>query len=143
MSLNYTRLKTAHGKSLRGIWNVFPILLGVLLLISLVTIFIPKSFYTHLFSGNLFGDSLIGSALGSLLTGNPVAGYILGNGFLKNGVSLVAVTAFITAWTTVGIVQLPAESLILGKRFAFFRNITAFFMSIIVAIITVLIFNLF
>jgi len=137
--LNYERLKEANTKALKGLWDVAPIILGVLLLVSIITVIIPKSAYEYLFTGNYFFDSLIGSLLGSMLTGNPITGYILGAGFLKNGISLVAVTAFIAAWTTVGIVQLPAESLILGKRFAISRNISAFIMAIIVAIITVLI----
>ena len=137
--LNYTKLKKANVKALIGLRNVLPIIFGVLLLVSIITVIVPKSAYNYLFTGSYFLDSLIGSLLGSILTGNPVTGYILGSGFLKNGISLVAVTAFIAAWTTVGIVQLPAESLILGKRFAILRNISAFFMSIIVAIITVLI----
>jgi len=137
--LNYKRLKEANVKALKGLRDVFPIIFGVLLLVSIITVIVPKSAYAYLFTGNYFLDSLIGSLLGSILTGNPVTGYILGSGFLENGISLVAVTAFIAAWTTVGIVQLPAESLILGKRFAILRNISAFFMSILVAIITVIV----
>jgi len=137
--LNYEKLKEANAKALKGVWDVFPIILGVLLLVSIITVIVPKSAYAYLFTGHYIIDSLVGSLLGSILTGNPVTGYILGSGFLKNGISLVAVTAFIAAWTTVGLVQLPAESLILGKRFAILRNINAFIMSIIVAIITVII----
>jgi hypothetical protein len=38
---------------------------------------------------------------------------------------------------TVGFVQLPAESMILGKRFALLRNLFSFVLAIIVAVITV------
>lgn len=141
-NLNSAKLKESHRKALKGLLDVLPIIFGVLLLVSMVTVLIPKSAYGYLFSGNLFFDSVTGSILGSLLTGNPVTGYILGNGFLKNGISLVAVTAFLASWTTVGIVQFPAESMILGKRFAVFRNISAFFMSMVAGIITVLIVNI-
>lgn len=137
--LNYEKLKKANIKALKGLGDAFPILLGVLLLVSIIMVIVPKSAYGYLFTGKYFFDSLIGSLLGSILSGNPVTGYILGGGFLKKGISLVAVTAFIAAWTTVGLVQLPAESLMLGKRFAILRNISAFFMAIVVAIITVLI----
>jgi uncharacterized membrane protein YraQ (UPF0718 family) len=126
-------------KALNGIIEILPILMGVLLLVSIVTVMVPKSFYAALFNGNLFRDSLTGSLLGSLLAGNPVTAYILGSGFLQNGVSIIAVTAFIAAWTTVGVVQLPAEAMILGKKFAFSRNISAFILSILVAISTFLI----
>lgn len=139
---NLERFKKANIKALKGLKDVSLIIFGVLLLISIITVIVPKSAYEHLFTGNCFLDSFIGSLLGSVLTGNPVTGYILGKGFLVNGVSLVAVTAFLVAWVTVGIIQFPAESLILGKKFAIFRNISAFFMSIFVAIITVIIINI-
>jgi len=58
---------------------------------------------------------------------------------LERGVSLIAVTAFIVAWVTVGVVQFPAEVAILGKRFAIARNAVAFISAIIVALITSLI----
>ncbi|OYT31107.1 hypothetical protein B6U93_04115, partial [Candidatus Woesearchaeota archaeon ex4484_78] len=87
-------------------------------------------------------DPLIGSSLGSVLAGNPITSYIVSGELLKQGVSLVAVTSFIVAWVTVGIVQLPAESLLLGKKFAIVRNITSFIFSIVVAIITVAMVNL-
>ena len=58
---------------------------------------------------------------------------------LKQGISLLAVTAFLVAWVTVGLVQLPAEAMLLGKKFAIIRNITSFVFAIIVAVITVMI----
>ncbi len=140
--LNISKLKESNKKALRGLWDVFPIIFGVLLLVSMLTIVIPKSFYGILFNGNLFRDSITGAMLGSVLTGNPVTGYIIGKGFLVNGVSLIAVVSFITAWTTVGLFQLPAESLVLGKRFAVVRNISAFIISIVVAVTTVMIINI-
>ena len=75
--------------------------------------------------------------MGSVLAGNPVTSYVLGGELLTQGVNLVAVTAFLVAWVTVGFVQLPAESMMLGKKFAISRNILSFIFSIIVAIITV------
>ncbi len=143
MKINKQKLKQANKKAQKAFLKVLPIILGMLLIVSMVNNLVPKSFYSHFFSGHIFSDSLIGALLGSLLMGNPISAYILGDGFIKNGVSLVAVTAFLTAWTTVGIIQLPAESIVLGKEFAIFRNLTAFVMSIITAILTVYIMGFF
>ena len=41
---------------------------------------------------------------------------------LEGGVSLLAVTAFILTWVTVGVAMLPLEAKFLGKRFAVARN---------------------
>ena len=133
------KIKESFIKASKSLVNSAPILVGVMLLISLVTTLIPKTVIATLFQGNYIVDTLIGSALGSILAGNPVTSYVLGGELLSAGVSLLAITAFLVSWVTVGFVQLPAESMLLGKRFAITRNVTAFIFSIIVASITVLV----
>jgi len=137
-----SKLKKAIIKSSKSLGNSIPILVAVVLLIGLANALIPKSFYASIFSKNPVLDSFIGSALGSVLAGNPVTSYILGGEFLKEGISLVAVTAFLVAWVTVGLIQLPAESFFFGKKFAIIRNAVSFIFSIIVAIITVFLVSL-
>ncbi|MBN2585220.1 hypothetical protein JXA59_01035 [Patescibacteria group bacterium] len=117
---------------------VMPVILGIFLLLSLMNTAIPKSFYAKLFTGNLWLDSFVGAAVGSISVGNPLTSYIVGGEMLNQGVSLVAVTAFLLGWVTVGIIQLPAESLMLGKRFAITRNLVSFILAIVVAVLTVL-----
>jgi hypothetical protein len=75
--------------------------------------------------------------MGSITAGNPLAGYILGGELLAGGASLIAVTAMIVSWVTVGIVQLPAEALLLGRRFAMLRNLLSFLFAIAIAFLTV------
>ena len=132
-------MKQAIMKSAKSLWKSFPMILGTILLISLISTLIPKSFYINVFSKNIILDSFIGSLVGSISAGNPITSYIFGGELLTQGVSLLAVTAFLVAWVTVGLIQLPAESAILGKKFALLRNISAFIFAIIVAIITILI----
>jgi uncharacterized membrane protein YraQ (UPF0718 family) len=137
------KIKTAVQKSVRAILNSLKLLIGVVLLVGIVNSLVPKSFYQTLFCQNLFIDSAIGSSLGSILVGNPITSYILGGEMLQQGVSLVAVTAFLVAWVTVGLVQFPAEAILLGRSFAFWRNVLSFFFSILVALVTVLILSFF
>ncbi len=132
-----TRLTKSIKKTAKQLYNMLPVLLGVILLVSLANTLIPKEAYAKVFSKNAIIDSVIGSALGSILAGNPITSYILGGEMLNQGVSLIAVTAFLVAWVTVGIVQFPAEAMILGKRFAIIRNASAFLLAIIVSIATV------
>ncbi len=135
--MNNTLIKQSIFKSAKGLWLALPMILGTILLISLISVIVPKSFYTLVFSKNPFIDSFIGSLIGSISAGNPITSYIFGGEMLDQGIGLIAVTAFIVSWVTVGLIQLPAEFVILGKKFALLRNITAFMLSIIVAIITV------
>ena len=136
------RFKESVVKSLRAMYRSLPIIFGVIILISLMNVLVPKTFFTTLFQGNLLFDSFIGSVLGSILAGTPITSYVIGGELLKQGISLIAVTAFIVSWVTVGIIQLPAEMMLLGKKFAIVRNVTAFILSIIVAIVTVVILSI-
>ena len=135
--MDIEKLKQSNKAAFKAFSNILPIIFGVLLLISILTNTIPSSFYQRLFTGNTLLDSLIGDILGSILLGNPVTGYIISNELLTNGVSLVAVTTFIVAWVTVGMVQSPVEAKALGKQFTVIRNLSAFVMAMIVAVITV------
>jgi len=112
-------------------------LLTVILLFGLFRSFVPDRMLSAVFTGELLRDTVIGSLIGSISSGNAVTSYIIGGELLKENVSLIAVTAFIVAWVTVGIIQVPAEAAILGKRFACVRNILAFVLSVLVSIGTV------
>lgn len=125
-------------KAVKGFLKVSPVIFGVILLIGLFKIFVPPKLISTVFTGELFRDTFIGSIVGSISAGNPITSYIIGGELLKEGVSLFAVASFITAWVTVGIIQIPAEASILGKRFSLLRNGLGFLFSIIVAIATVL-----
>lgn len=123
-------------KAFKSIAEMFPLLFGIILLLGLVRTLISKKIISSLFMGKLLQDTVIGSIIGSVAAGNPITSYIIGGELLERGVSLFAVTSFIVAWVTVGAVQLPAEAVILGRRFAFTRNILSFIFSIVVAIAT-------
>ena len=131
-------MKTALKKTITGFTQFLPIFFSVVLLLSLMISAVPKAFYTSIFSGNLFWDPLLGAFFGSISGGNPITGYVLAGELLAQNVSLLAVTAFLLAWVTVGLIQLPAESIMLGKKFAIIRNIVSFFMAIIIATLTII-----
>ena len=142
IEMNRKKTKNALLGAAKSFYRALPILLGVILLISLVSTIIPQEKLILIFSKNLLGNILIATSLGSILAGNPINSYILGGEFLSLGINLIAVTSFLIAWVTVGIVQLPAEMMMLGKRFAITRNVLSFIFSIIIALLIVLILNL-
>jgi len=134
-----TSIQTSMKKAAKSLWSSLPIIIGTILLISLITVLVPRSFYTQVFSNNMYLDPVVGSLVGSISAGNPIVSYILGGELLSQGLSMLAVVALLVAWVTVGIVQMPAEANMLGGRFAVLRNITAFFLAILVSVITVVI----
>ena len=106
--------KLAFFNTPRAFKKSLPILMGVLMLLALADTLIPKQTYRLMFSGNWFFDPLIGAALGSISGGNALTSYIIGGELRHEGVSMMAITAFIVSWVTVGMIQLPAEALMLG-----------------------------
>jgi hypothetical protein len=115
-----------------------PILVGVLLLVALANAAVPKDAFSRVFTGIGVVDALIGAAVGGVAAGNPLTSYVIGGELLENGVSLFAVIAFVVSWVTIGVVQLPAESLMLTRRFALVRNVVSFVLAVIIAAATVL-----
>lgn len=134
-------IKQSANQSAKNLLNALPIILTILLLISLLSQILTKGFYQKIFTGS-FIDTFIGSFIGSISIGAPIISYIIGGEILNQGVSLIAVTAFIVSWVSVGVLTFPFEAKYLGKKFALVRNIFSFIFSIIVAFTTVAIFNL-
>jgi len=129
-------IKESAKKALQTFKTAIPIMIGILLLINLLNTFLRDS-YTKVFTGNVLIDPLIGAVAGSISFGIPVTSYIVGGELLSAGVSLMAVTAFIMAWTTVGLAMLPLEATFLGKRFAVVRNTINFIFSMIISILLI------
>jgi uncharacterized membrane protein YraQ (UPF0718 family) len=131
------KIKKAANGLLNNMKMSLPILTGILLLIGLINAVIPGELLTKVFTGRKWLDPIIGALIGGVAAGNPLTSYIIGGELLKNGIGLTAVLAFILSWVTVGTVQLPAESLMLGKNFALARNGISFVMAIAIALLTV------
>jgi uncharacterized membrane protein YraQ (UPF0718 family) len=119
------------------LWNAVPIITTVVLLVGLLRTYVPPGRIQSVFAATPVIDVALGTALGSISTGNAITSYILGGELLAQGVSLLAVTAFIVAWVTVGVVQFPAEASILGRRFALVRNATSAVLAVAVSMVTV------
>lgn len=126
-------------RAAKGIFNALPLLLGVTLLISIVITLVPTNTLISFFGKDMFLNTLIGAVLGSILAGNPINSYVIAGELISFNIGIIAVTAFLISWVTVGIVQLPAEIMILGKKFAIKRNLLSFVFSIIIAVLIYLI----
>lgn len=117
--------------------DALPSVAGMLLLTSLLVALLPGEVISRLFGHGGGLDVWIAAALGSVAAGSPIAGYVLGGELLARGASLAAVTALLVSWVTVGIVQLPAEALLFGWRFAVVRNVVSFLLAVALAYLAV------
>jgi uncharacterized membrane protein YraQ (UPF0718 family) len=121
-----------------SIYYVSPMILSVLGLSAILLTFISPEQIKTIFTGNPFTDTILGTFTGAVMMGNAMISYILGGQLLQMGVSLYAVTAFLLAWVTLGIVQIPMELSFFGKKFVIIRNTMAFFTTLIISILIVL-----
>ena len=135
------RLKKSALSTMKSLWNLLPILLAVLLIAALIVQLIPDIMKSGLFGQSSLTDTLLAAIIGSISTAQPIVSYIFGGELLKAGINLMAVTALIVTWVTVGIVPFPAEAASLGTRFTLWRNIWAFIAALIVSVLTVGIIN--
>lgn len=130
-------LTHACRQALTQIGSMLPIIAGVVFLMGLLSAFAPGPMLSDFFRGSTLLGILKGALVGSFFTGNPANSYIIGKQLLDQGIGIGVVIALICAWVTVGIVQLPAESAALGKRFAITRNILCFILSMGIALVMV------
>ncbi len=130
-------VKKIFFKSLKGLLNALPMMIGIILLIGLMKSFISFESVAGIFTQNKFIDTAIGAFLGSILAGNSINSYIIGNEMIISGVSLFAVTAFLISWVTVGFVQIPMEREFLGTRLTLTRNILSILFAIVISLSTV------
>jgi uncharacterized membrane protein YraQ (UPF0718 family) len=135
--MDWKDINSAFYRAARSFTMAIPVLLGVVLFIGLFKVYVPTEAISIVFTGSALGDTFIGAMIGSVSGGNPINSYIIGGELLDKGVSLLGVTSFLLAWVTVGIIQLPAEAAILGKRFAVTRNLIAFFLAMILSVVLV------
>jgi uncharacterized membrane protein YraQ (UPF0718 family) len=117
-----SKVRPAANRTFRLFLKIFPILLGVLALVSLITAAFPAERIAGLLPAQGILGTLAGVFLGGVFAGNPVTSYVLAGELMAGGVSLTAVTAFIVSWVTLGILHIAAEGAILGLRFTLFRS---------------------
>lgn len=129
-------------KSGKSILRALPLIIGVVLLMGLFRIYIPVVSIKNLFKGNILIDTLTGALAGSIFAGHSSTSYIMCGELYKDGISLFAILAFIIAWDTIGLTQMPVEISYFGKKFTITRNILCFIFSILVAAAVTLTLNI-
>ena len=124
---------TSLKKTAKMLFRVLPNIFAVVLLSGLIMEFVPLDRLSEYLGGGFFSDGLVGAGIGSISIGNPLVSYVLGGALLEQGISLMAVTALLVSWVTVGSIQLPAEIQTFGARFALLRNGISFVFALIIA----------
>jgi len=127
------KIQTVSINTLKSLWMIMPMLLAVIALVGLFETYITPQMIHSFFDGNMIHDTVLGTTAGAVSVGQPFLSYIIAGELLKEGVSLYAVTAFILAWVTLGVIQLPLEFSIFGMKFAIIRNLLSILFAFLVS----------
>lgn len=130
------KTKMALKKAWKAFENILPQFLTVLVIIGLAfAIFTPEEIQ------RVLGESagVLGVIL-SLIIGSAVfiPGFVafpLASALLENGAGYAQVAAFISSLMMVGVITIPLEVSIFGKKSTVIRNVAALVFSVIVAIV--------
>ena len=131
-------LKKAFKKALINFISITPMMLAVIGLVGLMQVYLSPEILSTFFGYGDMTDTLVGTAAGAVSMGQGMISYVVAEGLMEQGVSHYALSAFILAWVTLGVVQLPAEASVFGVRFTFYRNVLTVIATIVIAYVTVL-----
>ncbi len=122
--------------AVKAFFKISPTVLIIIVLIGLLLSFVPSSKISAII-GEQSGISgvLIVAIFGSVMHIPSLISFPLAASVLKNGASVMAVAAFITTLTMIGLLMLPLEIKELGKKMALLRNGFSFIFAIIIALI--------
>ncbi len=120
----------------KSFFRILPTILAIIIIIGLILGFVPPEEISRFVGeqSGLLGVFLVG-AVGSVLHIPALIAFPLGASMLDSGATVTAVAAFITTLTMIGVVTLPMEIKIMGKKFALLRNGISFVIAIVIALL--------
>ncbi len=135
--------KKAVINSIKSFFSILPLMMAIVGLVGIFQTYITPDIISKFFGYSTFFDILSGTFSGAIASGHGSISFIIAQGLKEQGVSLYALSTFTLAWVTLGFIQLPAEASIFGVRFTVYRNILAFFSTILISYLTIITLGLF
>ncbi len=130
------KTKQALKIALKSFIAILPMVLIIIILIGLLLSFVSSSdISTIIGEQSGFSGVLIVALFGSVMHIPSLISFPLAASVLKNGASVMAVAAFITTLTMIGLLMLPLEIKELGKKMALLRNGLSFVFAILIALL--------
>jgi len=125
-------LKMAGKSFIKMLPMVFIIIIAIGLLLGFVP---PEQISRFVGDQSGAGGILLVGIVGAIMHIPALLSFPLAASILENGASVTAVAAFITTLTMIGMITLPLEIKILGKKMALLRNGISFVIAILIAFI--------
>lgn len=127
------KTKKAFLKGWKSLTNIMPQFLGIIIVVGIILALLKPETISNILgsSSGAFGVFL-SAVLGSVAMMPTFVAFSTGDMLLKSGAGIAQVAALISTLTLIGIITIPMEAKYIGKRATLYRNLVAFFFSIIV-----------
>ena len=123
------KTQAAFAKAWKIFMNLLPDLLAILLFVGLsLSILSPAQISALLGQDAGFPGITLSLVIGAIALIPSFIVFPLGATLLENGAGLAQVSALMASLMAVGIMTIPLESRLFGKRFAYARNLSALMM---------------
>ena len=132
---NREKTKKALKVALKAFLQMLPTVLIIITIIGLLFGLLSERVLQLIAEQSGKGGFLLIALLGAVMHIPALLAFPLAASFLENGLSISGVAVFITTLTMIGIVTLPLEIQIMGKKFTLLRNSLSFISAILIAII--------
>jgi len=122
--------------------KIFPTFITMLILVSIILFLFPDEVISnYLGNSSKFISVLLASFIGSITLMPGFVAFPLSGILLTKGVPYMVLSAFTTTLMMVGIITFPLEKEYFGVKVTVIRNIISFFIALIVAVITGILFG--
>lgn len=129
------KTKKALMKAWKSFENILPQFLSVLVIIGLaLAVLTPETISKLLGTGSGIFGIFVSLILGGITLVPGFVAFPLAAALLKNGAGYAQIAAFVSSLMMVGVVTLPMEFKVFGKRAAILRNVLALGFSFLVAL---------
>lgn len=135
-SIIKSKKKTIQGVKIakKMLINTFIEVAGIMAIVGLVLALLPPELIQRLLgNANKALSTVFGAAIGTVTIMPAVIAFPLSKSLYTSGAHLVAIAAFLTTLTMVGVATMPIEIEHFGKRFTFVRNGISFAAALLIA----------
>jgi len=122
--------------------KIFPTFVTMLIFVSIILFLFPDEVISnYLGNSSKFISVLLASFIGSITLMPGFVAFPLSGILLTKGVPYMVLSAFTTTLMMVGIITFPLEKEFFGVKVTIIRNIISFFIALIVAVVTGILFG--
>ena len=130
------RTKMALKKAWKSFENILPQLLTVMIIIGFaLAVLSPQTISKVIGSESGMFGVIVAALIGSITLIPGFVAFPLAAALLENGAGYMQITAFVSTLMMVGVITIPMETNVLGKKLTMTRNIAAFVFSIVAALV--------